>query len=268
MTEAEAKAKVIAKANGEVGTKEGANNWNKYAAELDPLKITFGNKQNAPWCAELDLWLFVTTFGVDDGLKMLCSPKPTAIPLCASGAQYFKNAGQWSSTPELGAIVFYYANGAINHQGIVTGVSGLSITTVEGNYSDKVARVTHAIKDSTIAGYGIPKWSIAAEVPVDPQPTPTPTPTPSPTPTPTPTPTPSVKTTNDLPTLRKGNKGEVVRAAQFLLNGRDCSVGRYGADGDFGNMTYAAVLAFQRRNGLTADGIIGSITWAYLLGLG
>ena len=111
MTEQAAKNKLVAWALSQVGYAEGANNWNKYAAELDPLKITFGNKQNAPWCAEFDLWLFVTTFGVDDGLKMLCSPKPTAIPLCASGAQYFKNAGQWSSTPELGAIVFYYLSG-------------------------------------------------------------------------------------------------------------------------------------------------------------
>lgn len=70
-----------------------------------------------------------------------------------------------------------------------------------------------------------------------------------------------------LPTLRRGDKGETVRAAQFLLNGRDCSVGIWGADGDFGPSTEAAVLAFQRRNKLDDDGIIGPATWAMLLGV-
>lgn len=70
-----------------------------------------------------------------------------------------------------------------------------------------------------------------------------------------------------LPDLRRGDKGEVVRAAQILLNGRKCSVGAYGADGDFGPATEAAVLAYQRRNGLDDDGIIGPATWAALLGM-
>ena len=70
-----------------------------------------------------------------------------------------------------------------------------------------------------------------------------------------------------LPELRRGDKGEVVRAAQILLNGRKCSVGAYGSDGDFGPATEAAVLAYQRRNGLDDDGIIGPATWAALLGV-
>lgn len=71
----------------------------------------------------------------------------------------------------------------------------------------------------------------------------------------------------ELPVLRKGDKGETVRAAQFLLNGRKCSCGIWGADGDFGNGTESAVLAFQRRNDLDADGIIGEKTWKTLLGV-
>ena len=70
-----------------------------------------------------------------------------------------------------------------------------------------------------------------------------------------------------LPDLCLGDKGEVVRAAQFLLNGRGASCGIYGADGDFGPGTLAAVLAFQRRNKLEDDGIVGPATWAKLLGL-
>ena len=68
-----------------------------------------------------------------------------------------------------------------------------------------------------------------------------------------------------LPMLERGDKGEYVKALQFLLNGRGSSVGVYGADGDFGPATEAAVLAFQRRNGLEADGIVGNATWQKLM---
>lgn len=70
-----------------------------------------------------------------------------------------------------------------------------------------------------------------------------------------------------LPMLQRGVKGEYVRAAQALLNVRGASCGKYGADGDFGAATEAAALAFQRRNGLEADGIIGNATWQKLLGM-
>lgn len=70
-----------------------------------------------------------------------------------------------------------------------------------------------------------------------------------------------------LPMLHRGDKGEFVRAAQALLNLRGASCGKWGADGDFGAATEAAVLAFQRRNGLEADGVIGNATWQKLLGM-
>ena len=256
MTEQQAINKVVEKANSQVGYREGENNYNKYAAALDPLKITYGNKQNQPWCGEFVLWVFVECFGVDDGLKVQCSSKPTSIPLCSAGANYFKSAGRWTSKPAVGDVVFFIYDGGINHTGIVTGVSSLSITTVEGNSSDMVARRTYAIGDSKIAGYGIPKWDVVAKT-EESKPT-------------TEIPVEEDKQTakvSGLPVLRRGDKGEVVRAAQALLNVRGASCGKYGADGDFGLATEAAVLAFQRRNKLDADGIIGQNTWTALLGL-
>ena len=262
MTEQQAITKVIETANGQVGYREGANNYNKYSAELDKLGVTYGAKQNQPWCAEFDLWVFYKCFGIDKALEMLCSPNPTAIPLCKSGAQYFKSAGRWSKTPTLGAIVFFNVSGGINHQGIVTAINGKTITTVEGNSSDMVSRRNYTIGSSQIAGFGVPKWSVvadsdnqsekptASEIPVSDSESPN-----------------NCEATEKLPVLRKGDVGECVRAAQMLLNGRDCSCGVYGADGDFGNATLAAVLAFQRRNGLEADGEIGKMTWAKLLGV-
>lgn len=63
-------------------------------------------------------------------------------------------------------------------------------------------------------------------------------------------------------TLKKGCKGEDVKALQtFLnLNGFQCGI----ADGIWGNMTDKAVRAWQRANNLVDDGIIGVKSWAVL----
>jgi hypothetical protein len=65
------------------------------------------------------------------------------------------------------------------------------------------------------------------------------------------------------PTLRKGAEGESVKELQTRLNdiGYDCGT----VDGKFGNKTLAAVKEFQRKHGLTDDGVVGRQTWAELL---
>jgi hypothetical protein len=62
------------------------------------------------------------------------------------------------------------------------------------------------------------------------------------------------------PTLRKGSKGEYVRKLQQLLLDHGYSLPKYGADGDFGSETQAAVKQFQRDWGLKVDGIVGPQT--------
>lgn len=76
----------------------------------------------------------------------------------------------------------------------------------------------------------------------------------------------SALTVTGLPLLRYGDKGEYVRSAQLLLIGRGCSCGRCGADGEIGQDTFNAIIAFQRASGLQQDGIIGAQTWARLIG--
>lgn len=76
----------------------------------------------------------------------------------------------------------------------------------------------------------------------------------------------SVPTVTGLPLLRYGDKGEFVRSAQLLLIGRGYSCGRCGADGEIGQDTCNAVIAYQRACGLQQDGIIGAQTWARLIG--
>ena len=64
--------------------------------------------------------------------------------------------------------------------------------------------------------------------------------------------------------LQMGSKGQDVVNLQQKLIARGYSVGSYGADGDFGQGTYDAVIRFQRDHGLDADGIVGPATWATL----
>lgn len=71
----------------------------------------------------------------------------------------------------------------------------------------------------------------------------------------------------NLRLIRNGDIGDDVRAAQILLIGRGYDCGVFGADGDFGDATYAAAVAFQAEYGLEADGVIGPLTWAALLGV-
>lgn len=65
--------------------------------------------------------------------------------------------------------------------------------------------------------------------------------------------------------LKKGTKGEAVRVMQELLAGLGYDLGKYGADGDFGSTTQAAVKQFQQDCGLSADGIYGPKTHAALV---
>jgi hypothetical protein len=64
--------------------------------------------------------------------------------------------------------------------------------------------------------------------------------------------------------LRKGDKGEDVRALQILLKGRGYNV---GATGNFGDGTVSALNKFKKANGLTEDGIVDEKTMAKLMGV-
>lgn len=65
--------------------------------------------------------------------------------------------------------------------------------------------------------------------------------------------------------LSKGDKGAQVKSLQILLIGYGYKCGSAGADGDFGDATYKAVVKFQKAKGLTADGVVGSLTWNKLM---
>ena len=65
-------------------------------------------------------------------------------------------------------------------------------------------------------------------------------------------------TPDKLRTVKKGSDGGGVYLLQALLCNEGISVTK---DGNFGPATESAVISFQKRNGLTEDGIVGQNTW-------
>jgi spermidine/putrescine transport system substrate-binding protein len=59
--------------------------------------------------------------------------------------------------------------------------------------------------------------------------------------------------------LRPQDNGDAVVQLQNRLTALGFSLGR--SDGDYGDVTLAAVLAFQRSQGLATDGVVGRYTW-------
>jgi peptidoglycan hydrolase-like protein with peptidoglycan-binding domain/GH25 family lysozyme M1 (1,4-beta-N-acetylmuramidase) len=65
------------------------------------------------------------------------------------------------------------------------------------------------------------------------------------------------------PTLKSGNSGSKVKALQQYLAKLGYSPG--AIDGIFGSKTKQSVMAFQKTNSLTVDGIVGQETWLAIL---
>ena len=252
MTVSEAKKKVIDLAKSQVGYREGANNYNKFAEGLDSY---YGwHIQNQPYCDIFFDWLFIKSFGGETAAKMTYQRFGSFSALCSASAQYYKDAGAWFQMPEAGDQVFFIVSGGINHTGIVESVSGGIVHTIEGNSSDMVAQRAYAIGAPNIAGYGRPDWDAAAtehsetdEKPKDPD-------------------APRLGTvTVELPVLTNGMGGNAVAALQGILRYQKYSLGSCGVDGEFGVATLAAVRNYQVRNDLERDGIVGEATWRKLL---
>ena len=68
---------------------------------------------------------------------------------------------------------------------------------------------------------------------------------------------------NNLPILYSGSEGMFVKVLQALL----CLVfdSRLDIDGEFGPLTKAEVMTYQRNQAIGVDGVVGKKTWAQLL---
>lgn len=259
MTAEEAKRKLCLWAEEQIGYHEGGGNNNKYA-DTPGLPEMYGwNPQNQPWCDVFVDAGFIECFGVENACRMTYQPMGGGSALCKQSAQYYKDAGAWSSRPEVGDQIFFYASGDINHTGIVVRVVGGSVVTVEGNSSDQVAERCYSTGDSKIAGYGRPNWAAVEGKDL-------PTPVNEPVADDVAEPDKPRHYELSFPYLSKGNTGDAVWVVQTLLQAHNISCGQYGADKDFGTDTELAVRQFQRKHGLQADGVVGPETGAALFG--
>lgn len=68
----------------------------------------------------------------------------------------------------------------------------------------------------------------------------------------------------EIKVLKKGAKGDTVRALQALLVGYGYQI---DVDGSFGGKTDTAVRSYQTANSLSVDGSVGRKTWQKLLGV-
>lgn len=248
-------------ANDLTGDSVGHNNYTVFAKILDDLGDFYnGKKQGYAWCdVFVDCVVFLACNKDEEAaLYVLCQPKYSAGAGCAYSAQYYKQAGRWSTTPQIGAQIFFsYRPGDVSHTGLVESFTSTTVTTIEGNSNDRVVRRTYNINNGNIYGYGLPRYGeVNSTTPAQPT-------------TPTPV-TPTVPTASGcnikLPELQKGSIGASVVALQGILIANRISCGPDGADGEFGDNTANAVRIFQQRNGLGVDGIVGPVTWAKLLG--
>ena len=264
MTISEAKAKLIAWCKGQVGYTEGANNWNKYA--VGKASAYGWDVQNQPWCDVFCDAGFIECFGFETAGKLTYQTMGAFSALCRFSAQYFKDNGAFFSYPEPGDIIFLIYDGGINHQGIVTDVSGGVVYTVEGNSSDRVRSCAYAVGSSNIAGYGRPRWSIFSSSSSDPTTTgENPVNYPSTTQQPSPQQLEVCTITITLPVVKYKASGEYVKLMQQRLIAKGYSCGIWGADGDYGNGTKQALLNFQMENGLDQDAVCGQRTWSAIL---
>ncbi|MBQ8382234.1 MAG: peptidoglycan-binding protein [Clostridia bacterium] len=166
---------------------------------------------------------------------------------------YYRKQGRFyergGRIPEMGDLIFFRTS-AGRHVGLVLATDRVRVATVEGNTSDAVRLRDYSLSDATIVGWGVPDY---AACPVDEVGA-------------------SRKEGLVLMELKQGDRGEAVRALQILLIYEGYDLGGYGdrkdgADGQYGAKTRAAVLDYQKKNGLSADGIAGAQTLSRLYGL-
>ena len=227
----------------------GSANYTKYARDVAKTNWYNGSKQGYAWCTTFADWCFIQAYGLDLARRMQGFPEKSLAAVVTYARNYYAAKGRLYATPEPGDRVFF----GDQHTGIVEKVNGKTVTTIEGNTSGAsgviangggVCRKTYTLGSIGMT-FGRPDWSLVPES------------------TPT-APTDSATLISImLPQLSFGATGDAVETLQNLLNayGFDCGA----ADGVWGAMTDAAVLLYQRANGLTADKICGKQTWNKLL---
>lgn len=143
-------AAVIEIAKAEIGYVETPDNITKYGE--------FTKANGLPWCGSFCNWVLAQA-GV----------KNHSVVGTAKGAQTFKDINRWHDEPIIGDLAFmdFPHDGVdrISHIGIVVGVHGDKVTTIEGNTSGTgdqrnggMVMVKQRTIGKEIVGFGRPKY--------------------------------------------------------------------------------------------------------------
>lgn len=171
-------SKVIAIALSEVGYHEkasnsqldsktansGSGNYNKFAAFIDKHYPGFYNfsKNGYDWCDIFNDYCHIKASDMETARKALYQPYESCGAGCTYSAGYFRRNGAFinrgSGTPKPGDQIFFGTPGKEYHTGIVVKVADGKVYTVEGNSGEKVSEHCYYLNDSSIAGYGRPKY--------------------------------------------------------------------------------------------------------------
>lgn len=240
-------SKVVAQAREWLGLNE-ADGSHKEIVNIynshKPLARGYKLKSTDAWCAAT-----VSAVAIKLGYTDII---PTEVG-CQQMIALFKQMGCWDENdgrvPNPGDIIFYdwqdsgsgNNTGWPDHVGIVEEVIGNTITVIEGNHNNRVQRRMMAVNGKYIRGYGVPKYD--AEVKKE------------------------EECDVKVSVLKKGAKGNQVKALQALLIGYGYSCGSSGVDGSFGPATDKAVRAYQKAMSIDVDGSVGPQTWGKLLGV-
>lgn len=211
----------------------GSNNYTKYWRDIYPAY------QGQPWCACFVTWVFVIAFGKAMAQKLL---KHYPYVYCPTMADLFT----LNANPKVGDIVIFKHNGVFTHTGIVIKVSGDQFWTVEGNTSGGstiiangggVCKKTYFNSNLPGTKFITPDYSKVQEIKNEGNDTP------------------SISASS---ILKMGSNGSAVKTLQKNLN--TLIKAKLTVDGEFGTATYNAVIKFQMKYKLTADGIVGENT--------
>ena len=169
MTELELRNKVVDVMRGWLGWSE-ANG--KFRSIIDlyntqrPLPRGYAVQYDDEWCATC-----VTAAGIQAGLHDIILGECG----CGKMIELYRAAGRWEENdayrPEPGDIIMYDwqdtgkgdNTGGADHVGIVEKVVGNTITIIEGNKGEAVARRTLAVNGRYIQGYCLPDYASKAE---------------------------------------------------------------------------------------------------------
>ncbi len=255
-----------------------------------PLARGYKVKYNDAWCATT-ISAASIKLGYTDIIPTECG--------CGQMIELCKKLGIWvekdDHVPAPGDIIFYDWNdsgkgdntGWPEHVGLVEKVVNNKITVIEGNYDDSVKRRNISVNSKNIRGFAVPKYD------AEPQPTVTVTATSKPAQTVTTKPV--SKVNQKVLRWQKAAQADGFKFPKFGADGQwgsECeevaskaivkkrltykyknltkivqeAVG-VNTDGKCGKGTKAAIIAYQKKHGLTADGCVGLKTWKKILGV-